>query len=448
VATGSEASWAVRIVACGIVQAHDHIEAPVAFEDPPGRGTTDAGGQRITHVCRGQSMLRGGDMVDPDVERGQAGNLLHPHVGGAVHRAQFQRHLLGHLLQGGEIIAVHHHRQVRAHAGNQLVEAQLDRLAELETVAQLLPGQLLEALHQRYLVQRRIGPLRARLQHDHAVGDVGRHRVDGRFGGAGAREHRFHFRLFGQRFFQRQLHRQRLLQRRGRHAQGLHRHVAFVQGGHELAAQQRERTDAHHHHHHRTGQHRARMRDCTTDHRLDARTQHADQFRLVLAVASMCIAVLHRGLAHQQCGHCRHEGEGEDEGADQGQHEGGRHRVERLALHTFQGEDRREHQQDDQLAEGRRPRHLHGRIGSHAEALHRRQRAAQFGAALAQHQQRGFDHDHRAIHQDAEIQRAQAHQVAADAEAVHAYHGEQERPLRAGCPAAGTAPPPPAAHPR
>ncbi|KAG0920735.1 hypothetical protein G6F31_020599 [Rhizopus arrhizus] len=52
---------------------------------------------------------------------------------------------------------------------------------------------------------------------------------------------------------------------------------------------------------------------------------------------------------------------------------------------------------------------------------------SRFGAALAQHQQGRFDHDYRAVHQDAEVQCTQAHQVAADAEAVHADHREQER---------------------
>ncbi|CRR38506.1 hypothetical protein PAERUG_E15_London_28_01_14_08936 [Pseudomonas aeruginosa] len=169
------------------------------------------------------------------------------------------------------------------------------------------------------------------------------------------------------------------------------------------------------------------MRHGLADHRLDARAQHAYQPGLVLAVVRMCICVLRLRLAHQQRRHRRHEGEGEQEGTDQGQHEGRRHRVERLALHTFQGEDRREHQQDDQLAERRRARHLQRGIGGHAQPFHRGQRPAQFGAALAQHQQRRLDHDHRTVHQDAEVQCTQAHQVAADAEAVHADHREQER---------------------
>ncbi|KAG1261845.1 hypothetical protein G6F66_014337 [Rhizopus arrhizus] len=168
------------------------------------------------------------------------------------------------------------------------------------------------------------------------------------------------------------------------------------------------------------------MRHGLAHHRLDACAQHADQLGLVLAIIGLRIAVLHLRRAHQQRGQRRHEGEGEDEGTDQGQHEGGRHRVERFALHAFQGEDRREHQQDDQLAERRRARHLHGRIGGHAQAFHRGQCTAQFGAALAQHQQGRFDHDYRAVHQDAEVQCTQAHQVARDPELVHADRGDQQ----------------------
>lgn len=48
------------------------------------------------------------------------------------------------------------------------------------------------------------------------------------------------------------------------------------------------------------------------------------------------------------------------------------------------------------------------------------------GPLLAKHKQRRLDYDHRTIDEDAEIERAKAHQVAADPEAVHADHCEQE----------------------
>ena len=47
--------------------------------------------------------------------------------------------------------------------------------------------------------------------------------------------------------------------------------------------------------------------------------------------------------------------------------------------------------------------------------------------ALRKQQQRRFDHNHCAIHQDPEIQGTETHQVPTDAEALHSDHGKQER---------------------
>ena len=157
-------------------------------------------------------------------------------------------------------------------------------------------------------------------------------------------------------------------------------------------------------------------------------------FAVVLAFVAVVLFTRRRcwrgpglGITHEQRGHRRHEGEREDERADQGEHEGRGHRLERLALHALQREDRREHQQDDELTKRRRSHHLACCPDRHAHSLACGQCASQFGPFLAEHEQGGLDHDHRTVDEDAEVECAQAHQIAADPEAVHADHREQER---------------------
>ncbi|OJT29023.1 hypothetical protein BSF33_13710, partial [Staphylococcus ureilyticus] len=115
-----------------------------------------------------------------------------------------------------------------------------DRLAEFEIVADLLGGHAFDPFDQFFLLQVRIGPILAVLEHDDAVGDVGRHGVDGGLGRAGAREHGLHLRLGLDGALQRHLHRQGLLQGGGWDAQRLHGDVAFVQGRDELPSQRHE----------------------------------------------------------------------------------------------------------------------------------------------------------------------------------------------------------------
>ncbi|MNJ34998.1 hypothetical protein D3C77_297260 [compost metagenome] len=132
------------------------------------------------------------------------------------------------------------------------------------------------------------------------------------------------------------------------------------------------------------------------------------------------------GVPHEQRRHGRHEGEGEDEGADQRQHDRRAHRDEGLALHSLEHEQRREDQQDDQLAERCRLDHLSRCGAGDLEPFVPGQHPPRFRAALTEHQQGVLDHDHGAVDHKAEVQRAEAHQVPADSETVHADDGEQE----------------------
>ena len=138
--------------------------------------------------------------------------MFNPYIGCAVNPPQLEGDLVGHRLQGVEVVTEHHHGQVRTHTGDQFVEAQLDRLAEFEGIADLVGHTGLQSLNQRLLVQLWIRPLITRLEHDHTVGDVDRHGVDGCFRRTGAGEHGRHFRFSGDGLLQRKLHGQRLLQ--------------------------------------------------------------------------------------------------------------------------------------------------------------------------------------------------------------------------------------------
>ena len=79
---------------------------------------------------------------------------------------------------GVELVAEHLDRDIAAHAGEQLVEAHLDRLREFvddcrgaaRRAASMRRDQLV-------LGQLRIGPLLLRLQDDEGVGSIGRHRI-------------------------------------------------------------------------------------------------------------------------------------------------------------------------------------------------------------------------------------------------------------------------------
>src|SRR3546814_3974700 len=68
---------------------------------------------------------------------------------------------------------------VAPHAGDQLVEAHLDGLGDLERTTRQTFKRLLDFRHQVGLAEPRVRPLIARLDDDEGVGDVGGHGVGG-----------------------------------------------------------------------------------------------------------------------------------------------------------------------------------------------------------------------------------------------------------------------------
>ena len=363
-----------RIVADLIRQADHHVEATVAFEDLPRLGAADGCGNGVGDLRRGQAVVGRREAIDADRQGRQAGGLFDPHISRARGTSQDIRHLVGRGLQLGEVIAIDHDREVGPDARDQFVEPQLDRLAELEAVAQLGRGQFLEPRDQLFLLQPWIRPFLTVLQDDDRVGDVRRHRVDGRLRGAGSGKDGLHLRLGRDGALDRHLHGEGLFQRGRRNAQRLHGDVAFVQRRDELPAQGGEGDAAHRQRAQRRDQDDLGTADGRPDRRFGPAADPADDEGLVLVRVTVLVHVDLLGLTHQQRRHRRHEGEGEDESPDEGQHDGGAHRNEGLALHPLEHQQGCEDEQDDQLAEGGRLDHLHRRGPGDAQALFARQR--------------------------------------------------------------------------
>lgn len=83
-----------------------------------------------------------------------------------------------------KVIAVELDRDIAAHTGDQLVEAQLDRLAELVEIADEASERAFHFTNKLIFRQIGIGPFVARLQDDISVRSIGGHWIAGDFGRA------------------------------------------------------------------------------------------------------------------------------------------------------------------------------------------------------------------------------------------------------------------------
>ena len=117
----------------------------------------------------------------------------------------------------------------------------------------------------------------------------------------------------------------------------------------------------------------------------------------------------------------RDERQRQDQRRRQGKQHRGRHGPEHLAVHAGQRQDRHVHQQDDEHREEHRPG---DRNGCAFQVFLRGLAFARFGV---QRVGDGLDQDHGAIDEQAEVQGAQAHQVAGDAHDHHADGGPEHR---------------------
>ncbi|MNN35194.1 hypothetical protein D3C81_1490390 [compost metagenome] len=135
--------------------------------------------------------------VDVDGQHRQAGGLLDLYLGGTRHALQAAGDLRGSAVEHVHVITEQLYRHIAAHPGNQLVEAQLDRLRQLVVAARYAGRGALYFSDQLFTLLARVHPLLARAQHHVGVGNVRRHRVGGNLGSAGAGEHPLHFRHLG-----------------------------------------------------------------------------------------------------------------------------------------------------------------------------------------------------------------------------------------------------------
>ena len=115
-----------------------------------------------------------------------------------------------------------------------------------------------------------------------------------------------------------------------------------------------------------------------------------------------------------------HQRQRQDHRARQGEDDRQRHRPEQLPLDPLERQDRQVDDHDDQLAEHRRLADLDGRVADDVELL-------PAGAVVGQVPDAVLDHHDRAIDDQAEVDRAQAHQAAGDPDPFHHRDGEEHR---------------------
>src|SRR5690606_31205881 len=103
-------------------------EAAVAVEHGSGRRAAGGGGDGGLYLGHVEAVARGLFAVDLHGQHRQAGSLLDLDAGGAVHAAQHRGDLGRAAVQHVHVVTEQFDRDVAAHAGNEFVEAQLDRL--------------------------------------------------------------------------------------------------------------------------------------------------------------------------------------------------------------------------------------------------------------------------------------------------------------------------------
>ena len=112
--------------------------------------------------------------------------------------------------------------------------------------------------------------------------------------------------------------------------------------------------------------------------------------------------------------------QGEQQRAGQREDDRQRHRPEHLALDPLQRQDRQVDHRDDRHAKDDWPPHLQCRAADYVER-------ALIRAGVRQAADAVLDHDHRTVDDQAEVDRAEAHQAAGDAEGEHQVAGEEHR---------------------
>ena len=199
----------------------------------------------------------------------------------------------------------------------------------------------------------------------------------------------------------------------------LHGKVAFVERRNELRAQSRE-------------EQQAAGKGCNRNaHGAPAEAQTEGQTPLVDAVQTDEETVGEGRFGvdaalEEQRGHHRYVGQREEEGPDDAEHECLGHRREVFSLDAGQRENREEDDQDDDHGEGCRTHHVAGASDDLFVHLLVGELPSEVLAAVQVGENTLDDHD-RAVHDDAEVDGAETHQVGRDPEYAHEDEGKEHR---------------------
>lgn len=216
-------------------QAHDDVEAAVALEQLAGRFAADGDLDDALHLGNAEAVAGERLAVEPHGEDRQARDLLDLDVTGAADAPDRGLHLFCGALQDVEVVTEDLDADIAAHAGNQLVDTELDRLGDFIGATRNLVSSMIDGLDHLGFRLVRVGPFGARFEHDVAVGLRRRHRVGRDLRGADAGEELLHFGDLLDAVLQGLLQVQRLGEAGAGNPDRRQRDVAFVQARNELA---------------------------------------------------------------------------------------------------------------------------------------------------------------------------------------------------------------------
>ena len=277
-----------------------------------------------------------------------------------------------------------------------------------------------DLLDQPFLAQGWVRPFVPWLQHDESIGRVGRHRVGGRLRGTGLRKDEGDLRESADCLLHGELHRLRLRQRSRGDAQRVHGDVLLIQRGQELLAEPGE-----------AGKRKGEQNNGDGDDGQGSCHRETQERPIgPLERRDEAVFALIDPARQADCDQRRDQRQRQREGSSEREDDGECHRLEHLAFHPGEGQQRHVNQQDDRLAVEARLDHLDGRGAHRGEALLPRQQPAELALPFGEVTQAVLGDDDGAIDDQAEIERAEAHQVGADPSLPHAdgrhQHGERD----------------------